>query len=160
MCKLKYLSIIFLLAACVRGENVNGFGPGNYQEEVVLEEQEPFVMEEITRNFREYFDDDVPGLYLNNYRRNVQKILEHDFDGKIFNFREAGSFSVNFKLKESFKIKEGNIYCREYEQIVMFHKELLEHTGVACRERDGLWRNVKLTAKPVNDKQEKQQINN
>lgn len=108
----------------------------------------PFAMEPLTVALMKAFTNVLPDSVLLEYDSMLQAALEKEFDGKKVKFvTKDQSLKVDFSLRESFKIVEENIYCREYLQHVEFVGEIIDNIGVACRKGGNIWENLVLLTK-------------
>ena len=115
------------------------------KEETNIQAQSKFNNEPLTVTISKVFTSPIPKADLKNYNFKLQKHLENDYDGKSFSFQNSNnSFKVNFTLNQSFKITDNNLYCREYSQHIEYMNEVIDHTGVACRQKPNLWENLVL----------------
>ena len=133
-----------LILSCVQKS------PDKEMTSVMIHEQNdfPFTMEPLPVALMTAFTNVLPDSVLLEYDNMLQPILEKEFDGKKVRFvTKDKSLKVEFSLRESFKIVEKNIYCREYLQHVEFIGEIIDNIGVACRKEGNIWENLVLLTK-------------
>ena len=146
---MKYFVIalwLFLIASCVAGPNDNVAVNNKFLSKIQPKGQNsgPFNFKDHSILLLEAFGKKIDKITLQQYDRHLQDILEKEFDGKKLDFTSFDSkMQVEFILRDSFKLTEQNIYCREYSQTVEYLGEIISHIGVSCR-KDGRWQNLNM----------------
>jgi len=149
--KLTRLLIIltfFTLSSCMKGGGYNVPNPfsgvaKSKQVEVQTQGGFPYKLEPLGVAITRVFSTQILEKNLFEYDLKLQRVLEEKYDGKSFRFLSKDkTLKAEFELKDSFKIVEKNIYCREYFQTVEYVGEIISNTAVACRGKDKVWRNL------------------
>ncbi|MFZ8864517.1 MAG: hypothetical protein ACO2XZ_01440 [Rickettsiales bacterium] len=136
---LKLYTILFFLTAC----NSN-YTKNDVAEQPIEEKTELFYRTEaVGDNLRSIFGASLTPDSLVEYNKYIQNILEKEYDGKDFTFISSDkTLTSKLKLKDSFKIVEYDVYCREYVQDVEHMSDNLSFSSVSCRGNAGLWHNL------------------
>ena len=135
---LKLYTILFFLTACNSNYTKNDVAEQPAEEAELFYRTEP-----VGDNLRSVFGDSVTSDSLVEYNNYIQNILEKEYDGKDFTFTSSDkTLTSKLKLKDSFKIVEYDVYCREYVQDVEHMSDNLSFSSVSCRGNEGLWHNL------------------
>ena len=119
MKKTIYLLGVILLVSC-------NYTPSNkisLEQTIEATQDSPFNNEALPVALSKVFTTPLSTKTLAEYNANLQKYLEHEYDGKEFSFKSTDkSLKVKFQLNESFKMTEQKhilqgIFstCRIYE---------------------------------------------
>lgn len=141
---MKRYKIVFcclLMLSCVPQKQEVNIMTDNVQ----VDDDFPFAIEPLPTTLTKAFTNVMADNLLLEYNEKLQITLETEFDGKKIKFvTKDKALKVEFHLRESFKIVEKNIYCREYAQHVEYMNEVIDNIGVACRQKGENWENLVL----------------
>ena len=110
---MKRYKIVFcclLMLSCVPQKQEVNIMTDNVQ----VDDDFPFAIEPLPTTLTKAFTNVMADNLLLEYNEKLQITLETEFDGKKIKFvTKDKALKVEFHLRESFKIVEKNIYCRE-----------------------------------------------
>ena len=144
MRRFQLIFCLLLLISCVKKE----VQQDTMATQMEYEEPFPFEIEPLGFVLTRAFNNPLSNEVLYEYDEYLQRHLEKEYDGRKVKFiTKDKSLKVEFLLRESFKIVEKNIYCREYSQHVEYMSEIIDNIGVACRQEGNVWENLVLLTK-------------